>query len=257
MRTPILAGNWKMYKSVAEAIELAKAMAPGLAAIQGAEKVLCPAHVALQAVRDAVAGTDVQVGAQNMHWEEEGAFTGEISPLMLQDLCTHVVLGHSERRAFFGENDAGVNQKARTALSHGLIPIICVGENLEQREAGQTESWITGQVQAALADLTAQQVQQVVIAYEPIWAIGTGVPASPADASAVIGGAIRRVLKEDFGEATAEAVRIQYGGSVKPENVAGFMEQPDIDGALVGGASLKSDVFVELVRIAAEVKSKS
>lgn len=254
MRTPIVAGNWKMHKTIAEAVAHARQMRPGLTEIQGVEKVLCPPFVALAAVREVIQATDIQLGAQNMHWEEQGAFTGEISPLMLKGLCQYVILGHSERRAYFGETDEGVNRKVKAALAHGLRPIVCVGENLEQHEAGQTEAWVAGQVRAAFAGLTAEEARHVVLAYEPIWAIGTGHAATPAGANAVIGLTIRGTLADLYDEATAQAVRIQYGGSVNAANIGGFMAQPDLDGALVGGASLKADEFVAIVRIAAERK---
>jgi triosephosphate isomerase len=190
------------------------------------------------------------VGAQNMYWEEQGAFTGEVSPLMLQGLCQYVILGHSERRQFFGETDAGVNQKTKAALAHNLRPIICCGENLAQNEAGETAAFVGSQIRAALEGLTAGQAGRLVIAYEPIWAIGTGKAAEPAAVNSIIGLNIRGVVAEMFGEETAQAVRIQYGGSVNPGNVAGFLVQPNIDGALVGGASLKAESFLALVRAA-------
>ncbi|MGQ9585557.1 MAG: triose-phosphate isomerase [Anaerolineae bacterium] len=254
MRTPIIAGNWKMYKTVPEAVEHARQMRPRLGRIEGVEKVLCPPFVALVAVHEVLQTTEIRVGAQNMHWEDEGAFTGEVSPAMLREFCQFVILGHSERRAYFGETDEGVNRKVKAALAHGLTPIVCVGENLEQHEKGQTETWVAGQVRAAFEGLTAQQARQVVLAYEPIWAIGTGHAATPAGANAVIGLTIRGTLADLYDEATAQAVRVQYGGSVKADNIAGFMAQPDVDGALVGGASLKADEFVAIVRTAAEVK---
>jgi len=254
MRTPIIAGNWKMYKTVPEAIEHARQMRLGLGRVQGVEKVLCPPFVALLPVSEVLQATDIGLGAQNMHWEDQGAFTGEVSPLMLQGLCQFVILGHSERRAYFGETDEGVNRKVKAALAHGLTPIICVGENLEQYEADQTQEWVSGQVRAAFEGLTAEQARQVVLAYEPIWAIGTGRAATPAGANAVIGLTIRGTLTDLYDEATAQTIRVQYGGSVKAANIAAFMAQPDIDGALVGGASLKGDEFVDLVRIAAGAK---
>jgi triosephosphate isomerase len=254
MRTPIIAGNWKMHKTLEEAVAHARQMRPGLIQVQGVEKVLCPPFVALAAVREVIQATDIKLGAQNMHWEEQGAFTGEVSPLMLKGLCQYVILGHSERRAYFGETDEGVNRKVKAALAHGLTPIVCVGENLEQHEAGQTEAWVAGQVRAAFAGLTAEEARKVVLAYEPIWAIGTGHAATPAGANAVIGLTIRGTLADLYDEATAQAVRVQYGGSVNAANIGGFMAQPDIDGALVGGASLKAEEFVAIVRIAAEMK---
>ena len=257
MRTPIIAGNWKMHKTIAEATALVREMRRELNAIKGVEKVICPPFTALSAVADLLRASDIKLGAENMHWEEQGAFTGEISPLMLQELCEYVIIGHSERRKFFGETDETVNRKVKAALAHGLKPIICVGENLEQNEAGQTESFVTGQVQAALRDLTAAQVQGLVIAYEPIWAIGTGRAATGADANRVIGLVIRGTVASMFDEPTAQALRVQYGGSVKPENAAEFMTQAEIDGALVGGASLVADKFVGITRAAAESKGVS
>jgi triosephosphate isomerase len=215
----------------------------------------------LEAVAEILRPTTIRLGAQNMHWEAHGAYTGEISPAMLSGLCQYVILGHSERRTgrvAFPEHDVGrevetdaaVNRKVCAALEHDLTPIICVGENLEQNEAGQTHAFVGEQVRAALAGLTAHQAARCVIAYEPIWAIGTGKAATPADANRVIGLTIRGAIAETFGEATAQAVRVQYGGSVNVENIAAFMALPEVDGALVGGASLQPD-FVELVRRAA------
>lgn len=254
MRTPIIAGNWKMNKTVARAVALVKEMTPRLAAIPGVEKVVCPPFMALSAAKEAIGNAEIGLGAQNMYWEEKGAFTGEVSPVMLAELCQYVILGHSERRQHFGETDDSVNRKIVAAFAHGLTPIVCVGESLEQREAGQTEEWVTDQVQAALMGLPAGQVRRLVIAYEPIWAIGSGVPATAKDANAVIAGTIRGALAEMYGDKVAQAVRVQYGGSVKPSNVAEFMARPGIDGALVGGASLKADDFVHIVRLTAEAK---
>jgi triosephosphate isomerase len=255
MRTPIIAGNWKMNKTNAEAAALVKEMAPLLTSIAGVEKVVCPPFTALSVVKEAIGGAAIGLGAQNMYWQEKGAYTGEVSPLMLAGLCQYVILGHSERRQYFGETDDGVNRKIVAAFAHGLRPIVCVGETLEQREAGQTEEWVADQVQAALMGLPAEQVRRLIIAYEPIWAIGTGRAATAQDANAVIGGTIRSALAEMYGEEVAKAVRVQYGGSVKPGNVAQFMALPDIDGALVGGASLKADDFVQIVRITAKTKT--
>ena len=254
MRTPIIAGNWKMNKTIAEATALVREMRRELNRIEGVEKVLCPPFTTLSAVAELLQATKIKLGAQDMHWEEKGAYTGAISPLMLKELCQYVIIGHSERRQYFGETDEGVNRKVKAALLHGLSPIVCVGENLEQNEAGQTEAWVTGQVRAALRDLTAEQVSGLVIAYEPIWAIGTGKPATGAGANAVIGLVIRGTVASIYDERTAEALRIQYGGSVNPANVAEFMIQPDIDGALVGGASLVAEKFVAITRQAAEIK---
>jgi triosephosphate isomerase len=253
MRRPILAGNWKMNLTVGETVDFVRSIRRGLNDIQGVDRVLCPPFTALTTVKDLLSATEIGLGAQNMHWEDKGAYTGEISPLMLKELCQYVILGHSERRAYFGETDEGVNRKLKAALAHELLPIVCVGETESQYDAGQTEEVVGGQVRGCLAGLVAEQVAGLVVAYEPVWAIGTGRAATAAGAGAVIGLTIRGAVADLYDEATAQAVRVQYGGSVKPGNVAEFMAQPDIDGALVGGASLKPD-FVELVRIAAEVK---
>jgi triosephosphate isomerase len=254
MRRPILAGNWKMNKGVAEAVDFVRSIRRGLNNIKGVDKVLCPPYTALAVLRDPLAATDIGLGAQNMYWEEKGPYTGEISAPMLKELCQYVILGHSERRAYFGETDEAVNRKIKAALVHGLFPIVCVGETEAQYDAGQTEAVVGGQVRGCLAGLTAEQVAGLVVAYEPVWAIGTGKAATPAGAGAVIGLTIRGTIADLYSEDTAQAVRVQYGGSVNPANVAEFMTHPDIDGALVGGASLKAD-FVELVRIAAKVTS--
>lgn len=262
MRTPIIAGNWKMNKTVDEAVSLVREMRRGLNEVRGVDRVLCPPFVALAAVAELLKPTTIKLGAQNMYWEDKGAYTGEISPLMLKGLCQYVIIGHSERRGYFGETDEGVNRKIKaalrqaqdTAFTHGLIPIVCVGESLEQHEAGQTEEWVSGQVRAALEGLSAEQVRSMIVAYEPIWAIGTGKAATGAGANAVIGLTIRGTIADLYDEATAQAVRVQYGGSVKPANIVEFMTQPEIDGALVGGASLRANDFVEIVRIAGQVK---
>jgi triosephosphate isomerase len=199
-------------------------------------------------VQDVVANSKIGVGAQTMYWEEQGAFTGEVSPLMLEGLCSYVILGHSERRQFFGETDEGVNKKIKAALAHKLIPIVCVGEDLAQNEAGETVSFVGGQVKAAFAGLSAEDAVKAVVAYEPIWAIGTGKTANPEDANRIIAQSVRVPLAQMYGEAVAQQVRVQYGGSVKPENVKDFMAQPDIDGALVGGACLKVDSFAAIVK---------
>ncbi len=248
MRTPLIAGNWKMHKTIAEAVQLARNIREAVASIDKVEVVLCPPFIALSAVEDVIANSKVGLGAQNMYWEEAGAFTGEISPLMLQGLCDYVILGHSERRQYFGETDEGVNKKIKSALAHHLKPIVCVGENLQQNEAGETDEFVGGQIKAAFAGLTAEQAAEVVVAYEPIWAIGTGKTAKPADASRIIGQSIRGTLAGIYDDTVAQKIRIQYGGSVKPDNIESFMAEADIDGALVGGASLKADSFVALVK---------
>jgi triosephosphate isomerase (TIM) len=247
MRKPIVAGNWKMNKTVAEAVSLVACMIKDLSSLQGVDVVLCPPFTALPAVIQAVAGTPIGVGAQNMHAEKSGAFTGEVAPGMLKEIgCQYVILGHSERRAYFHETDEIVNRKTKAALAEGLTPIVCVGETLEQREAGKTEAVVGTQVRGSLAGLD-QQLLKLVIAYEPVWAIGTGKTASPAQAQEVHA-FIRKVLKEMAGESIAQAVRIQYGGSVKASNAKELFHQPDIDGGLVGGASLEAQSFIDIVR---------
>jgi triosephosphate isomerase len=246
MRTPIIAGNWKMHKTVDEALAFVEAV-KGRIPSSGVESVVCAPFTALPALVEATKGTAIKVGAQNMHWEDSGAYTGEVSGPMLQSLgVEYVIIGHSERRAYFAETDETVNKKVHAALKHGLKPIICVGEHLEEREAGRTEEVCRIQVEAALKGLSAEQVAGVVIAYEPIWAIGTGKSSTAEDAEKVIA-FIRSRIAAQFDEQTANQVRIQYGGSVKPDNVSAFMAQPNIDGALVGGASLEPDSYVQLL----------
>lgn len=254
MRTPIIAGNWKMHKTVTEAIALVREMRRELSAISSVDRVLCPPFPALPAVAELIQRTQIKVGAQDMHWEDQGAFTGEVSPLMVKECCQYVIIGHSERRQHFGETDETVNRKVKAALKHGLTPIVCVGENLAQNEAGQTETFVSAQVRAALRDLTPEQATSLVIAYEPIWAIGTGKPATGTGANRIIGLVVRGTVADLFGETIAQAVRIQYGGSVSPENIAEFMNQPEIDGALVGGASLVAAKFIAITQQAAKSK---
>jgi len=233
-----------------QAVDLVRGLWEMISGQDAVDVVVCPPFVDLPAVSDSIKSGDMLIGlgAQNMYWEESGAFTGEISPGMLLDLgVTHVVVGHSERRQLFGETDQGVNRKVKSALEHGLVPIMCVGETLKQREAGETEEIVTGQVKRGLFEMVQGDVSKVVVAYEPIWAIGTGKAATAGDAQEVIG-VIRSVLGEQFGSQAADSTRIQYGGSVKPENVEEIMGMPDIDGALVGGASLKADVFARIVK---------
>jgi len=254
MRTLIIAGNWKMNKTIAEAVELVQEMKGPLEGIAGVEKVVCPPFVCLSAVKEAIGDAAIGLGAQNVYFQEKGAYTGEIAPGMLEGLCQYVIIGHSERRKYFGETDEGVNKKIVAALAHGLTPIVCVGETLELRQAGETDNWVKRQVIAALEGLTPEQVRSIVIAYEPIWAIGTGVAATTDDAQQVIGGVVRPTIGELFGDEVAQAIRIQYGGSVKPSNAAELMSIPDIDGGLVGGASLRAEDFVEIVRLTAASK---
>jgi triosephosphate isomerase len=262
MRIPMMAGNWKMNKDLPEATALAQAVVAKVGDVTDVEVVLCPAAVALDAVRRAIEGSRVALGAQNMYWKASGAYTGEVSPTMLKSVgCTYVIIGHSERRGrfgvpepdmteqlrkLFGDTDESVNVKAKVALEHDLVPIICAGETLAERQAGKTDAIVRGQVAAALSGRTAQQVASLAMAYEPVWAIGTGKTCDADEANRVIG-VIRSVIREEFGEATADATRILYGGSVKPDNVEGLMRQPEIDGGLVGGASLDAKSFCALV----------
>jgi triosephosphate isomerase len=246
MRRPLIAGNWKMYKTVPEAVALATELRAGVVRTD-VDVVLGPPATALHAVAAAVRGTAIGVAAQNMHAENEGAFTGELSPLMLQDAgCSHVILGHSERRQLFGETDEGVAKKTEAALGHGLVPIVCVGETLAEREGNRTNEVVERQIERALRGLTADQVTAIVVAYEPVWAIGTGRTATPQQAQEVHA-FIRGLVTRSHGEPAARAVRILYGGSVKPDNIASLMAQADVDGALVGGASLQAASFLKIV----------
>jgi triosephosphate isomerase len=248
-RKPVVAGNWKMNNTIADSLALVDAMLPRLQTLAGVERVVCPPFTALPAVSARLRETDILVGAQNLYPEPKGAFTGEISPAMLEGLVSYVIVGHSERRQYFGEDDALVNRKVKAALAAGLVPIVCVGESLEQNERGETDQVVSRQVRGALDGV--DHLSAVVIAYEPVWAIGTGRAATPDGANATIG-LIRRTVADVAGAAVARGVQIQYGGSVTPDNFGAFIAQPDIDGALVGGASLKADQFVEIVRLAAE-----
>lgn len=249
-RTPFIAANWKMHKSIAEAIAFVESFKPIVPDLHGVEIVLCPPFTALAPLKTEIAGSQVKLGAQNLFWEEQGAYTGEISPVMLRELCTFVIVGHSERRAHFHETDEIVNRKLAACFEHRLHPILCVGESLEQREAGETEAFVSGQIKAALQGVSADDLSTMVIAYEPIWAIGTGRAATPGDAAAVINDTIRKTLTDEIGEREAEAMRILYGGSVKPDNAASYFNIEGIDGALVGGASLEASSFSEIIRAA-------
>ncbi|UVI30590.1 triose-phosphate isomerase [Paenibacillus spongiae] len=246
MRKPIIAGNWKMFKTVSEATAFIAAV-KGKAEVDGVEAVICAPYTTLPALVEAAKGTSIAIGAQNVHFEDSGAFTGEISGVMLKDLgVKYVIIGHSERRAYFAETDEIVNKKVHAAFKHGLTPIVCVGEKLEEREAGQTKDVCKVQTEAAFQGLSAEQAAQVVIAYEPIWAIGTGKSSTSEDAEDVIA-YIRGIVDGLYNSETANAVRIQYGGSVKPGNIREYMGQSNIDGALVGGASLEAASYIELV----------
>ncbi|MEN2768496.1 triose-phosphate isomerase [Ornithinibacillus xuwenensis] len=252
MRKKVIAGNWKMNKTIAEANQFVDDVVNSIPADDRVEAIVCAPFPFLVSLVEKTKGTNLKVSAQNMHFEENGAFTGEVSPVMLKDLgVTHVVLGHSERREYFAETDETVNKKTHAAFAHGLTPIVCVGETLEQREANETMSLVETQVKKALEGLSNEQVTKTIIAYEPVWAIGTGKTASSEDANEVCAH-IRKVVKSVTDEATSEAVVIQYGGSVKPANVDELLAQSDIDGALVGGASLEADSFLQLVEAGAK-----
>jgi triosephosphate isomerase len=247
-RRPVLAGNWKMYKTAGEAATLAREIRKGVAdALRDRDVVLAPPFTSIPAVAEALRGSAIGLAGQNMHPEIEGAFTGEVSPVMLKDLgCSHVILGHSERRQIFGETDEGIARKVPAALAHGLTPIVCVGETLAERESSRTMEVVERQVERALRALSADQVVATVVAYEPVWAIGTGKVATP-DQAQEVHAFIRKLVDHSHGEAAAAALRILYGGSVKPDNIGDLMAQGDIDGALVGGASLKADSFLKIV----------
>lgn len=249
MRRPIIAGNWKMHKTAAEAVRLAKQLKVLVAdCTKGVEVVVCPPFTALAAVGEVLKGTGIQWGAQDVHWEDEGAFTGEISPVMLKDLsCSYVIVGHSERREHFGETDEIVRRKVEAVLAKGMGVIACVGESLAERRAGRTEEVVRREVEAICQGLHLDDPARLVIAYEPIWAIGTGETATPKEAGRVAG-LIRQWASAALGREVADQLRIQYGGSVKPENIAAFMGESEIDGALVGGASLDASTFAQIVK---------
>lgn len=240
-----MAGNWKMNTSLASGVELARAVRASRVP-KDVEVWLAPPATALAAVAEAVAGSEIAVAAQTCHWADAGAFTGEISPAMVAEVASGVILGHSERRALFGETDEGVNRKVHAALAHGLTPFVCVGETLEQRDAGRTDAVVLGQLDAGLAGIADDEAARLVLAYEPVWAIGTG-RACDTDEAGRVCGLLRARVAETFGDAAAEALRVLYGGSVKPTNVAGYLAQADIDGGLVGGASLDAASFAALV----------
>ena len=243
---PLVAGNWKMNLGPTEARDFAASILSDLVTVRGVEIVLCPPAISLPAVHAVLSGTNIRLGAQNMYYEEKGAFTGEISPTMLQGLADYVILGHSERRTYFAETDDLVNRKALAAFAHDIHPIVCVGEHLEDRDAGRTERVITSQVYGSLKGFPANRLDELVVAYEPVWAIGTGRAATPKDA-ADVAALIRALLVEMYGAVEASVIRVQYGGSVTTANAASFASLPDIDGSLVGGASLRPD-FAEIAR---------
>ncbi len=250
MRKPIVAGNWKMNKTAVEGVTLVTDLKPLVAGIDAVDVVVCPPFTTISAVADAVKETNIAVGAQDMYWEDSGAFTGEVSPGMLLTAgCTYVIIGHSERRTYFGETNETVNNKVKKALAVGLTPIMCVGETLEEREANKTEDVVKSHVEGGLKGLSADEIRKIVIAYEPVWAIGTGKTATP-DQAQDVHAFIRGILVKLAGNDTAQAVRIQYGGSMKPDNAAELMSKKDIDGGLIGGAALQAASFAQIVKAA-------
>jgi len=250
MRIPMIAGNWKMNTRVSEAVQLVNEMRQELDKIDNVDKVICPPFVSLVVVKELLKGSSIRLGAQNIYFEERGAYTGEISPLMIADLCDFVIIGHSERRQYFNETGEIVNKKVRAALKVGLKPILCIGEKLEENEVGRTEEVVAEQIGSSLAGI--EHLGGLTIAYEPVWAIGTGRAATGEQANETIG-YIRRAISQNYGEVIAHDMRILYGGSVTADNAAEFICQPEIDGALVGGASLKADQFLSIVRQTSEI----
>lgn len=250
MRKSLVAGNWKMNKTVAETRDLVFKMSMQLRELSGVEKVICPPFMSLMAASAMLEGSGIGLGAQNMHWEEKGAYTGEVSPAMVKELCEYVILGHSERRAYFNETDQIVNRKLISAQAIDLTPIVCVGETLVQYESKLTREVVSAQTSNSLRDVSPEYAPRIVVAYEPVWAIGTGKASNGLEANAVVKDVIRPALAKLFGEETAQAIRVLYGGSVTAANAAEFFGQPDIDGALVGGASLKIDEFVAITKAA-------
>jgi triosephosphate isomerase len=252
-RIPVVAGNWKMNKTVAEARDLVSTIKTKLHEIPNVEKVLCPPFIAIPALYELLNDSDIGLGAQNLYWEEKGAFTGEVSPGMVKEFCKYVIIGHSERRTYFGETDETVSRKVSAAIKVGLIPIVCVGETLEQYESGLTSEVVRRQIKVGLASIDPVDpvsARRIIVAYEPVWAIGTGKASSGENANHVHGQVIRPALTDLFGEEVAQSIRIQYGGSVTASNAAEFFAHPEIDGALVGGASLKPDEFVAITKAA-------
>lgn len=257
MRKPLIAGNWKMNKTIDEAVSLVNTIKAGVHQISGVDMLVCPPFTALSAVSEALDRSNIEIGAQNMYSATDGAFTGEVSPLMIKDIgCRFVILGHSERRSIFGESDKVVNEKVKTALQYNLIPILCVGETLEEREAGKAKDVVRSQIAEGLKGLTKEDMHNVVIAYEPVWAIGTGKTATPAQAEEVHA-FIRQQINSTFDASVSDAIRILYGGSMKPENVTDLMKQENIDGGLIGGAALKGESFIQLVSKTKEVIEES
>jgi len=247
MRKPVIAGNWKMYKTHGEAVAFVEELKPRVAGVEHCEVIVAPPFTALAAASEAAKTSNIRIAAQDMHWDAEGAHTGDISPRMLLDAgCSHVIIGHSERRHDHGETDEQVNRKLKAALAAGLTPIVCVGETIEEREAGETQKVLDRQFAGGFAGLTPQEFSRIIMAYEPVWAIGTGRTATPELAAESHAG-LRQLVRGQFGDERAKAVRILYGGSVKPQNIRGLMAQEEIDGALVGGASLSVESFVAMI----------
>ena len=254
-RTPVVAGNWKMNKTVAEARDLVSTIIAKLREIPNVEKVLCPPFIAIPALYELLENSGIGLGAQNLYWEEKGAFTGEVAPGMVKEFCKYVIIGHSERRSYFGETDETVNRKVSAAIKIGLTPIVCVGETLDQYESGLTSEVVRRQIKVGLAGIDPVDPagpRRIIVAYEPVWAIGTGKASSGENANQVHARVIRPALSDLFGDEIAQSIRIQYGGSVTAANASEFFVQPEIDGALVGGASLKPDEFIAITKAAAQ-----
>jgi triosephosphate isomerase len=250
MRKSLVAGNWKMNKTIAETRDLVFKLSTQLLEVSGVDKVICPPFISLMTASAMLEGSGIGLGAQNMHWEEKGAYTGEVSPAMVKELCEYVILGHSERRAYFNETDQIVNRKLISAQAVDLTPIVCVGETLVQYESKLTREVVSAQTSNSLRGVSPEYASRIIVAYEPVWAIGTGMASNGLEANAVVKDVIRPALAELFGEETAQAIRVLYGGSVTAANATEFFGQPDIDGALVGGASLKIDEFVAITKAA-------
>jgi triosephosphate isomerase (TIM) len=251
MRKPLVAGNWKMNMTVEKATLLVADMLPGLEAVKTVDRVVCPPYTSLMVVAGMLAGTEIGLGSQNLHWESSGAYTGEVSPSMVKEFCSYAIIGHSERRAYYGETDESVNLKVKAAFEIGLMPIVCVGETLEQYDAGDTAQVVAEQVKRGLEGLSAENAQNLIVAYEPVWAIGTGKAATADQANDIIKNVVRQNLASLFSAGIADKMRILYGGSVKSGNARDFFSQSDIDGGLIGGASLKPEDFVKIVEAAA------
>lgn len=249
MRRPVLAGNWKMYKTPAEAVEFVRQLRPLVPDFDNVDVAVCVPFVALTGVAEALTGSNIKVGAQNLHWDDKGAYTGEVSAPMLEGYTDYVIIGHRERREYFNDTDLHINRKVHIATTYGFTPIVCVGEDLQQRERGETASWIEVQVRAAFAGIPARAAGKAVIAYEPVWAIGTGQTATPELANYVCGTVIRGTLADMYGNDVAQQVRVLYGGSANEKNIAALMSELDIDGALIGNASLRVSSFVDMIRI--------